>query len=96
MKTIYIAGKITGLPMDEVKQKFQVAEDHFTSKGYQVINPLKLEHNHDKSWASYMMACLQALIPCDEVAALHDHYASPGAIIEIAFANRMEKPNSLV
>lgn len=91
-KKIYLSGKITDLPMEEVQAKFEQAENHFIKQGYDVVNPLKLDDNHDKSWASYMIVCLHALIPCDEVAALHDHYASPGALIEIAFAQRMNKP----
>jgi len=60
-------------------------------RGHAVVNPLTLPHDHDKSWASYMMENLAALIQCDSIAMLPNWAESPGAKIEFAFAERMGK-----
>jgi len=89
--TIYLAGKIGNLPIDQVKANFTKATRDLESLGYSVITPLDLPHNHDKSWPSYMIEDLQALIKCDEVAMLSNWHDSPGAKIEHAFAQGMGK-----
>lgn len=47
---IYISGKITGLPFDEAFKMFENAENKLKFRGYEVVNPMKLNHNHNKSW----------------------------------------------
>ena len=47
---IYISGKITG--QKDFKQRFSEAEQMLTEKGYEVVNPVSLPHNHDKRWHS--------------------------------------------
>jgi hypothetical protein len=89
--SIYIAGKIGDLPMDQVEKNFSEARIFYEELGYKVISPIDLPHNHDKSWASYMMEDLHALIKADEVAMLNNWHDSPGANIEHAFAKRMGK-----
>lgn len=91
MAVIYIAGKIGNLPMVEVEATFQKAKEYLSHLGYKVVTPLDLPHNHDKSWSSYMIEDLQALIKADEVAMLPNWTDSPGAKIEHAFAQRMGK-----
>ena len=39
---IYIAGKITGLPLAEAYSKFETAEIMLQAIGYKTINPMKL------------------------------------------------------
>ena len=38
---VYISGKITGEPMDQVIAKFARAEFELATKGYDPVNPLK-------------------------------------------------------
>jgi NTP pyrophosphatase (non-canonical NTP hydrolase) len=91
MTTLYIAGKIGNLPMNEVEKNFNEAREYYSNLGYEVVSPLDLPHNHDRRWHSYMMEDLQALMKCDEVAMLPNWVSSPGAKIEYMFANRMGK-----
>lgn len=39
---VYIAGKVTGLPVSEYAENFSKAEEFLSGKGFQTINPVKL------------------------------------------------------
>lgn len=82
---IYISGKIGNLPIEQVHTKFAQAKAYLQDH-YEVISPLDLPHNHDKSWASYMVDDLKALMGCQVIYMLHDWVHSPGATIEHQFA----------
>ena len=84
---IYIAGKITGME-EEAERLFQQAEDRLTEMGYEVVNPMKLPHDHDKQWLSYMIECLTALKECDAIFMLPNWMDSAGAGIEFTCAIR--------
>jgi Asp-tRNA(Asn)/Glu-tRNA(Gln) amidotransferase A subunit family amidase len=80
---IYIAGKITGIDLEEAKANFQVMEEHLTELGHEVVNPMKLPHDHDKSWNSYMKECIAALMGCDSIYLLPNYHQSKGAMLEL-------------
>ena len=42
MEKIYISGRISGLPIEEVAAKFDETETKLKAQGYEVINPLRL------------------------------------------------------
>jgi hypothetical protein len=86
---VYISGKIGDLPMDFVIAKFASKQMYLEQKGYEVVNPVNLPHDHDKSWHSYMIEDLQAMKDCTHICMLPCHIDSPGALIEKAFATRM-------
>ncbi len=82
---IYISGKITGIE-NEAPALFKEAENLFLDKGYAVINPMELNHQHDKSWHSYMKEDIKALCDCDTIYMLTNWTDSKGAIIEHTIA----------
>lgn len=86
---VYISGKIGDLPIDEVVKKFSDAKNKLLECGFDVVNPVELPHNHDKTWHSYMIEDLIALKDCTHICLLDCHADSPGAMIEKAFAIRM-------
>lgn len=92
---VYLSGKITGLPMEEVEKKFSEAEDYFVKKGYKVESPLKISpYKEGKQWHEYMMEDLPVLMQCDAIALLDDienNYRSAGMIVECIFASQMKK-----
>lgn len=51
---IYISGKISGLPYDEVQERFNGAEDLLTELGFEVANPLKNGLDKDNSWNEHL------------------------------------------
>lgn len=83
---IYIAGKITGRPIGEAVLEFRRAAEVFKSAGYEVLNPMELSHDHDKSWESYMRECIAALVTCDEIAMIEGYEDSKGAQLELTIA----------
>ena len=80
-KLIYIAGKISGMEK-EAYELFEAAQIKLESKGYVVINPMKLPHNHDKTWQSYMRECIKELMGCDEIYMIENWGDSRGARFE--------------
>jgi len=86
---IYIAGPITGYDLNERKREFDFNQSLLEVEGFEVVNPMALPHNHDKSWESYMRECIAALITCDEIFMLKNWRASKGARIEMYIAFEM-------
>ena len=84
-KLVYISGKITGIE-HKAPQIFKNAEIELQFHGYKTINPLKLNHNHDKTWKSYMKVCIKSLTDCDTIYMLKNWYKSKGAIVELLIA----------
>lgn len=90
-KSIYISGGITGRLIEDVEKNFRYAELILHQKGWNVVNPLNIDHQENSTWATYMLTDLAALIPCDAIYMLQDWNKSHGARIEHAFAIAMGK-----
>jgi len=82
IKKIYIAGKVTGLPEKEVKEKFATAQKAIEAQGFEVINPIEVVNNPNEDWHIAMEKCLVALAQCDAIYMLPCYKDSPGADIE--------------
>ena len=82
---IYISGKISGIE-NEAPELFAKAELELQAKGFETVNPIALNHNHDKSWHSYMKEDVKALCECDVIYMLNNWTDSKGAIIEHTIA----------
>ena len=88
MKTVYIAGKITGLP--DYQQKFRAAEIKLNEKGYKkVINPCCLPVNLD--YEQYMPICFAMIDVADAVFFLDNWEDSDGAKREMSYALAKKK-----
>lgn len=81
--TIYIAGKVTGLPEKEVAVKFATASRILRDIRMLPINPIELVNNPQEHWWLAMRKCIAALMTVDAVYALHDTGKSRGAMIEL-------------
>jgi len=85
-KRVYISGKITGME-EEAVGIFEKTENLLKENfGVDTINPMKLNHDHDKSWESYMRVCIKALCDCDAIYIMPNYTQSRGALMEIAIA----------
>jgi hypothetical protein len=80
-KIVYLSGRITGIE-SEANILFNKAEKELSSKGYKVVNPMLISHDHDKSWESYMKACIKSLCDCSAIYMLSNWQKSRGAKIE--------------
>jgi hypothetical protein len=92
MKTIYIAGKVTGLPIVEVTHKFGQAQVDLEAKGFTVINPLAVVNDWHCPWPIAMRKCIAAMMTADAVLALPDWSASKGATVEVELAHIVGLP----
>ena len=89
---IYIAGKVTGLPAEDVKEKFLRKEKELTAQGYTVYNPvdqLWVKGGQTWTWEKLMRGCITQMMECDEVHLLHDWSESRGARLERDIAERL-------
>ena len=84
-KKIYISGKISGIE-NEAPELFAKAEKELQANGFETVNPMTLNHQHDKSWHSYMKEDVKALCECDVIYMLSNWTDSKGAIIEHTIA----------
>lgn len=86
--TIYIAGKMAGLP-DLGQAKFDAAEKMLRDRGAIVLNPASLPRG--MAAESYMPICLSMVSVADAVFALDNWEDSPGARLEVQYARYQGK-----
>lgn len=91
-KKIYISGKISGLDTNIAVRHFEVAETELNNKYPDaiIVNPFKIEHNHDLTWESYMRNDLIAMLACDTIYMLKNWPDSKGAVIELDLAQKLK------
>lgn len=89
---IYVSGKITGLPIEEAKQRFANSQALLESIGFEVVNPLEFGLCDEKaSWESHMVKDIEMLFKCDAIYMMDNWTDSKGAQIEYDIANRLGK-----
>lgn len=94
-KRIYIAGKVTGLPLESVKQKFALKEWQLKSQGYDVMNPVKYIESRgllNEAWEYIMKVLIPILCCADELHLLPCWQHSRGAMLERDIALRLGMP----
>ena len=87
-RTAYVAGKITGLPKAQVKDKFNLIASQLTGMGYHVVKPIGV-HDDTKTWDAAMRSDIKTMLECDEVHLLPDWQESRGAQLERDIALRL-------
>lgn len=80
---IYIAGKMSGLPLDNYPA-FHAEAARLRAIGYHVENPA--ENPAQDSWQAYMRQAVTQMVTCDAVALLPGWWNSRGALIENGLA----------
>jgi hypothetical protein len=88
---VYISGKITGAE-STAETRFNCAELLLESKGYEPVNPLRLDHSNNKTWSEFMRTDLRALRTCSYLYQLPDWNKSRGAQIEKHIADQLRIP----
>jgi hypothetical protein len=85
-RTAYIAGKISGLPKKQVKNKFNLIAKQLTGQGYKVVKPLAVE---DEASDETVRNDIKKMLECDELHLLPDWQESRGAQLERDIALRV-------
>ena len=88
---IYIAGKITGLPRDEVEAKFDEVREKLVGEGHAVFVPTVLPEYDEVSHWDYMHICYAMIDVCDAVYMQKDWQQSKGARMELQYAADFRK-----
>lgn len=83
---VYISGKISDLPTDQVASKFEQAEQQVKACGHKPINPLSSGVHPLESWNTHIVADIAMLLECDAIYLLKDWSDSKGARIEANIA----------
>lgn len=99
-KTIYLAGKVSGLPFEQVALKFDKKQIELELNGHKVINPVGevWEYNHvgvevkESTWEEEMRVCIKRLMDADELHLLPCWQSSRGATLERDIALRLGIP----
>ena len=87
-RTAYLAGKITGLPKADVKDKFNMMATELSGMGYQVVKPDAV-YDDTKTWDDAVRNDIRKMLECDEVHLLPDWQDSRGAQLERDIALRL-------
>jgi hypothetical protein len=88
MKKIYLCGAITSIGIESASRNFEAMEREVPS-GVAFINPMKLPHNHDKEWHSYMRECIVELMWCNTIMVHFNYKKSKGAMLEVSIAKEL-------
>lgn len=89
---VYIAGKITGLPKDEIFKKFYESGNRLKKDGHTVMSPAVLVLNEGFEHSDYMHICYSMIDVCDTVYMQKDWQKSRGARMELRYAEINGKP----
>ena len=81
IKKIYISGKITGLPIDEVISKFQAAEAKIRRFGFEPVSPLRNGLPFEAELADQIGEDVKLLLKSDAIYMIADWRQSEGAMI---------------
>ena len=87
-ENVYIAGKVTGLDYEVVRDKFDGCANKLELRGYVAINPCDFVAP-EIPWKSAMRLCIAALSQADYIWLLPDWENSKGARIEKELAEKM-------
>lgn len=87
---IYIAGKISGLPIAEYTNNFAKAKQAVIEQGHEPISHTDLITNPDTDWKTAMRICIAKLVECDAVLFLENYKESKGALLEFEIARKLE------
>ncbi len=79
---VYISGKITGLPFEEVEGNFYHAQNRLEEEGFEVVNPLENGLPREAEWREHVKADIRLLLECDTIYLLENWKESKGARIE--------------
>lgn len=85
-KKIYISGAISGLPENEVAEKFERVSLKLSKLGFSPVVPLENGLPKDASYEEHILRDLEMLSECDFIYFCSDWERSNGCRIEYYFA----------
>lgn len=86
---VYLSGPISGNDPVKVLRDFKLAEMKLQSEGHTVVNPMEVDHTHDRTWEAYMRRDIVELMRCEAIYMLPGWERSRGAQIELQLAKSL-------
>lgn len=83
---VYISLPITGHPIDEVRQKADLAKQQLSGMGHEPVSPLDVSPDPDAPYHEHIGNDIAALLTCDAVIFLDGWMASRGCRLEMEAA----------
>lgn len=89
---IYLSGKVTGT--EDYTERFATEEEFLRKQGHSVVNPVKVNAMlpSDTTYDDYMAMSLCMLRTCQAIYMLSGYKDSPGAMTELAEAEKLNMP----
>lgn len=87
-RRVYVAGKVTGLPKEQVTSKFNQIATKLNGLGYHVVKPIAIT-DEARTWDDAMRSDIKKMLECDELHMLPDWQESRGAQLERDIAIRL-------
>jgi hypothetical protein len=87
-KTVFVAGKVSGLPENQVRDKFERAAAELEAQGYVVLSPINAD-DKETDWEGTLRNSIKTMLNCDEVHLLPCWQESRGAQLERDIALRL-------
>jgi hypothetical protein len=88
VKRIYVSGPMTGMPGLNFPA-FNAAAAALRGRGFEAVNPVEINPDHDAPWQQCLRQDIKALCDCDAVALLPGWQNSNGAQLELHLAHRL-------
>lgn len=90
--TIYISGRISGLPLEEARTAFREVAEGLVRDGWdEVVNPFDNGLPPDAPWIKHLVRDLEILHDYEAIYMMRGWQESRGASIELSFALRTDK-----
>lgn len=89
---IYISGPISGLPIDNVRHRFDLWRQKLRRAGYEVVIPTENGLPSTASWEEHMTRDIELLQSCDAIFMLEGWQQSRGCRIEFNIAVESKIP----
>lgn len=86
---LYISGKMSGLPENRIRHRFNEAAEYLRNEGHIPVNPAVMLDNPGLEYEEYMKIDFTMLEQCDGIYMLRGWEKSIGARREIAKAIRL-------
>jgi hypothetical protein len=81
-RKLYISGAISGHDINSVIKRFGECERLYTSRGFEVRNPLNNNVPYKASYKEHMIADIKMLLECDSILMMRGWENSKGANLE--------------
>lgn len=83
---IYISGRISGRPLEQARQEFELAEMKLRKFGFSPVNPMYNGLPDDAAWEDHMGRDIAMLLRCQAIYMLSGWEQSEGATLEYLIA----------